>query len=253
MKKKIQIVLGLLCIGVLGSSACGGAKSKEYQAAVEIYNRELSRDRVPWITLEGIETDISTRAFKFALMDINPGKLPDLILLKDSGKNQEDDGMCILDTCYKEDGFQVQELQDFKGYYPNTGIYVVMEYFTSEDGHTYYWDPVNGNVNGKIENYYYLPDCSKKDTDSIPLNGMKNPIGSYLIKEDNGENVYEWYGFNDGENTEEYFEHIHGDCTVSKEEFEKNLKEYVKSTKLLEVSKEDFHDNTEENRNKYFK
>ena len=40
---------------------------------------------------------------------------------------------------------------------------------------------------------------------------------------------------------------------VSKEEFEKNLKEYVKSTKLLEVSKEDFHDNTEENRNKYFK
>lgn len=45
MKKKIQIVLGLLCIGVLGSSACGGAKSKEYQAAVEIYNRELSRDR----------------------------------------------------------------------------------------------------------------------------------------------------------------------------------------------------------------
>ena len=253
MKRQVQIVLGLLCIGVLGSSACGGAKSEEYQAAIGVYNRELSRDRVPWITPDGIETDISTRAFKFALMDINPGKLPDLVLLKDAGKNQEDDGMCILDTCYKEDGFQVQELQDFKGYYPNTGIYVVMEYSTDKDGNTYFMNMTDGKINGKIENYYYLPDCSQKDTDTIPLSGMESPIGSYLIKEDNEENAYKWYGFNDGENTEEYYKHVHGDCTVNKEEFEKNLKEYVKNTKLVEVSKEDFYDNTEENRNKYLK
>ena len=40
---------------------------------------------------------------------------------------------------------------------------------------------------------------------------------------------------------------------VSKEEFEKHLAEYIGNTKLTEVSREDFHDNTEENRKKYFK
>lgn len=48
-------------------------------------------------------------------------------------------------------------------------------------------------------------------------------------------------------------EHIQGDCSVSKEEFEKHLAEYIGNTKLTEVSREDFHDNTEENRKKYFK
>lgn len=40
---------------------------------------------------------------------------------------------------------------------------------------------------------------------------------------------------------------------VSKDEFEENLKKYIGNTKLVEVSREDFHDNTEENRKEYFK
>lgn len=40
---------------------------------------------------------------------------------------------------------------------------------------------------------------------------------------------------------------------VSEKEFEARLAEYIGNTKMVNVSREDFLDNTEENRNKYLK
>ena len=98
-----------------------------------------------------------------------------------------------------------------------------------------------------------MPDCRQKDAEEIHFSGMETPIGAHFVREDNEESIYNWYGFYDQENFNEYMEHIQGDCSVSKEEFEKHLAEYIGNTKLTEVSREDFHDNTEENRKKYFK
>ena len=39
-------------------------------------------------------------------------------------------------------------------------------------------------IREKLENYYYLPDCSEKDTDSINRGGMIQPIGCHFLTED---------------------------------------------------------------------
>lgn len=254
MEKQMRMGMMLLCIiGGFGSVACGsGGHDKEYKTAVEAYSEELEKERVPWINTDGTETSISNRAFKFTLLDINPGKLPDMILLKDTGRNLSDDETYIVCSNNGEHAFQVITLTELKGYYPNTGIYVSMKNCSGEDG-TYFYDSEGERYTGKIEEYYYLPDCRQKDAEEIHFSGMETPIGAHFVREDNEESIYNWYGFYDQENFNEYMEHIQGDCSVSKEEFEKHLAEYIGNTKLTEVSREDFHDNTEENRKKYFK
>ena len=256
MEKQMRMGMILLCIiGGLGSVACGsGGHDKEYKTAVEAYSEELEKERVPWINTDGTETSISNRAFKFTLLDINPGKLPDMILLKDTGRNLSDDGTYIVCSNNGEHAFQAAEVKEFKGYYPNTGVYVSMAYFSKENGTTYSYGSNGEMYIGKAEAYYYLPDYQQKDAEEISFSGMKTPIAAYSVREDGGEDIYDWYGFFNLENHEEYSERVRGgDCSVSKEEFEKHLAEYIGNTKLTEVSREDFHDNTEENRKQYFK
>ena len=86
MKMGIATRVITVCLaGTMVLSSCGaGGKSEAYKNAMENYNKELSYERVSWTTPEGQDTSISTRAFKFALLDINPGKVPDLVLLKDT-------------------------------------------------------------------------------------------------------------------------------------------------------------------------
>lgn len=255
MKKGIAIRAITVCLaGTMVLSSCGaGGKSEAYKNAMENYSKELSYERVPWTTPEGEDTSISTKAFKFALLDINPGKVPDLVLLKDTGRNFADDGMYIVDSSYSEGAFQIKKVQEFKGYYPNTGIYTTLGYMTDEDGAAYFYNSDGRRTKGKVESYYYLPDCSEKDTDSINLSGMVQPIGGHFLTEDDKDSYYEWYGIYDSENSDEYIKLVQGEGGVSKDEFEENLKKYTGNTKLVEVSREDFHDNTEENRKKYFK
>ena len=255
MKKGIAIRAITVCLaGTMVLSSCGaGGKSEAYKKAMETYNKELAKERVPWTTPEGQDTSISTRAFKFALLDINPGKVPDLVLLKDTGRNFADDGMYMVVTSYNEGAFQIQDAQEFEGYYPNAGIYTILNYMTNEDGTAYFYNPDGEKVFGKAERYYYLPDCSEKDTDSIKLGSMIQPIGSRYLTDDKADSYYEWYGIYDSENGDEYVKRAQGEGVVGKDEFEENLKKYIGNTKLVEVSREDFHDNTEENRKEYFK
>lgn len=255
MKMGIATRVITVCLaGAMVLSSCGaGGKSEAYKKAMETYNKELAKERVPWTTPEGQDTSISTRAFKFALLDINPGKVPDLVLLKDTGRNFADDGMGIVATSYNEGAFQIQQVQEFEGYYPNTGIYTTLSYMTDEDGTTYIYNLERKKVIGKVERYFYLPDCSEKDTDSINLNAMTLQIGERYLIEDNADSYYEWYGIYDSENRDEYVKRAQGEGLVSKDEFEENLKKYIGNTKLVEVFREDFHDNTEENRKEYFK
>ena len=72
----------------------------------------------------------------------------------------------------------------FEGYYPNAGIYTILNYLTDGEGAAYFYNSDGRRNKGKVENYYYLPDCSEKDTDSINRGGMIQPIGCHFLTED---------------------------------------------------------------------
>lgn len=256
MRKQIRISLAVLCAaGCLGLIGCSDStmelKDEEYAAAMEPMYTRLSQERVPWTTAEGYDTDISTRAFKFALFDINPGKLPDVVVLKDSGKNLADDGIYILGSCYSDDIFQVMEMWGFVGYYPKTGIYVLANEDIDSEENSVFYDWKGERHKGRAESYYYLADCSQKELDDLFDGESYFWVGSHYAIEGQGEDSYIWYerGTSDDQNKEAGERYVE----VSEKEFETRLAEYVGNTKMVKVSREDFLDNTEENRNKYLK
>ena len=59
-----------------------------------------------------------------------------------------------------------------------------MNYLTDGEGAAYFYNSDGRRTKGKVENYYYLPDCSEKDTDSINRGGMIQPIGCHFLTED---------------------------------------------------------------------
>ncbi len=241
LKRKVKkAALFLVILSSLVCSSCNktlaGKKTENYKKAIEGYNEKLSRQRVSWTMPDGTTTDISTRGFQFALVQINPGNVPDLVLLKDTKKHLEDDGVYKIYTCREGFPYEVKKIEKFIGCYPGTGVYVAEQSNSYQDART--------------ELYYYLPDCSEKAETCI----LSSEIGSCLVHGD-GTKEYSWYGILQEENAydSDYYAKIQENAPVSEEEFNKKLTEMTGKTKLLELSEIEFYANTEENREKYLK
>lgn len=243
LRKKVKtavlfmvIVCSLTCSSCSKTLAEKKTEKENYKKAMEGFHEKLSRQRVSWTMSDGTTTDISTRGFQFAVVQINSGNAPDLVLLKDTKKNLQDDGVYQIYTCREGFPYEVQKIEKFIGCYPGTGIYV------AEQSHSY--------QDAKTELYYYLPDCSEKVETCI----LTSAVGSCVLHGD-GTKEYSWYGILQEENAydRDYYEKMQENAAVSEAEFNKKLEEMTGKTKMLKLSEIEFYANTEENREKYLK
>ena len=217
--RRIAAAVSLLLLFGTAQGAAAGSLSIDGKEALKRYRDYLSRDTIYWTGTEGTGVPV-TEQMKFMTEDLNGDGIPELLV-----KNTEDIyGLIEIYTCGEFGVNEVTSCDELGVYYPGTPV------FTEPVRHTIIY-----------ENYLYLvgvPDANAS---------WRLKVGE-ICNYDTGTEYY-WYGVYEEDTADEWYDN--GATPLSEAEFQAKLDELTGGAERTELSEDDWHDNTAENRQKY--